>query len=53
LLCNFRYAETLVEIYRIPISEIIKIFQLVGNDYPSKVKMIWANKIDDYKITTD
>jgi len=40
-------------IYRIPISEIIKIFQLVGNDYPTKIKMSWDDKINDYKIETD
>lgn len=40
-------------IYRIPISEIIKIFRLVGNDYPTKVEMKWDEKIDDYRISTN
>jgi len=40
-------------IYRVPLSEIIKIFQLVGNDYPSSMHMTWDKVKDDYKIETD
>ncbi len=40
-------------IYRIPISEIIKIFQLVNNDYPSGIRMIWDSGSNDYKVKTE
>lgn len=40
-------------IYRIPISEIIKIFQLVGNDYLTEIRMTYDEKIDDYEIETN
>lgn len=40
-------------IYRIRVAEIIKIFQLVGKDYPSKISMTWNKKLDDYKIETN
>ena len=40
-------------IYRIPITEIIKIFQLVGKDYPREIKITWDKKSDDYKIETN
>ena len=39
-------------IYRIPIKEIINIFKLVGNDYPSSMTMKWDTTTDDYKIET-
>ena len=40
-------------IYRIPILEIIKIFELVGTDYPSKFNMTWSEEKGDYKLETD
>ena len=40
-------------IYRIPIDEIISIFKLVGNDYPSSFSMKWNEKIGDYDIQTN
>ncbi len=39
-------------IYRIPISEIISILNIVGNDYPSSVTMLWNEEIGDYDIVT-
>jgi len=40
-------------IYRIPLKEIINIYELVGNDYPSSMTMKWDKKTDDYKIETN
>lgn len=40
-------------IYRVPIEEIIKIFELVGNDYPSIAISTWNEKKSDYVIETD
>ncbi len=40
-------------IYRIPIEEIISIFVLVGNDYPSRVTMSWNEEVGDYDIQTN
>ena len=40
-------------IYRIPIEEIVSIFKVVGNDYPSSLSMRWNEKIDDYNIQTN
>ena len=40
-------------IYRIPIKEIINIFELVGNDYPASMSMTWDPKKDDYIIKTN
>lgn len=40
-------------IYRISIQEIIKIFELVGNDYPSSMRMTWNEKKGDYLVETD
>ena len=40
-------------IYRIPIEEIVSIFNLVGNDYPSSFSMEWNKKTGDYDIQTD
>ena len=40
-------------IYRIPISEMIKIFQQVGNDYHTEISMIWDKKTNDYKVDTN
>ncbi|HMG16164.1 MAG TPA: hypothetical protein VK590_11990 [Saprospiraceae bacterium] len=37
-------------IYHIPINEIIKIFQLVGKDYPSSYNLIWDNDMDDFRV---
>ncbi len=39
-------------IYRIPIKEIINIFELVANDYPSSMKMTWNEKKSDYIVET-
>lgn len=40
-------------IFRIPISEIKKIFHIVGNDDPTTLKMTYDHKKDDYVITAD
>lgn len=40
-------------IYRIPIKEIINIYELVGNDYPSSMTIKWDIEKDDYKIETN
>lgn len=40
-------------IYRIHIKEIISIFELVGNDYPSSMTMTWNEKASDYTIETN
>jgi len=40
-------------IYRIPIKEIINIFELVGNDYPSSMTMKLDENKNDYKIETN
>jgi hypothetical protein len=40
-------------IYRIPIEEIVSIFQLVGNDYPSSLSMTWNPEVDDYDVRTN
>lgn len=40
-------------IYRIPIQEIIKIFELVGKDYPSYMKATWSEEYGDYVIETN
>ncbi len=40
-------------IYRIPIEEIITIFKLVGNNYPSSLSMQWNEELGDYDIQTN
>lgn len=40
-------------IFRIPISEIVKILRLVGNDYPSKMKITWCGEKGDYRVETN
>ena len=40
-------------IYRIPIEEIISIFKLVGNDYPSSVSMQWNDEAGNYDVATN
>ena len=40
-------------IYRIPIEEIISIFKLVGNDYPSSFSMQWNEEAGDYDVATN
>jgi len=40
-------------IYRIPIEEIISIFTLVGNDYPSSFSMQWNEEAGDYDVATN
>jgi hypothetical protein len=40
-------------IYRIPVTEIIKILKLVGTDYPSSVVMTWSDECGDYVVETD
>lgn len=37
-------------IYRIPVQEIIQMLELVGNDYPSSVKMTWSKEHGDYFV---
>ena len=39
--------------YRIPIEEIISIFKLVGNDYPTSFGMKWNKNIGDYDVFTN
>jgi len=40
-------------IYRIPLKEIIKIFNIVGKDYPMQMEYKYSESKDDYIITTD
>jgi hypothetical protein len=40
-------------IYRIPIQEIIKIFKLVGTDYPSSMTMTCTEECGDYVVKTN
>lgn len=40
-------------IYKIPISEIIKILELAGNDYPKTVTMAYSESKGDYVVKTD
>ncbi len=40
-------------IYRIPIEEIISIFKLVGNNYPSSFSMYWNEEKGDYYVNTN
>lgn len=40
-------------IYRITVDEIIKIFELVGNDYPTEIRMTWNKEKDDYDVKTN
>lgn len=40
-------------IYRIPISEIISILLIAGNDYPSMIQMNYNPETSDYDIKTD
>lgn len=40
-------------IYRIPLTEIIKLLETAANDYPHEMKMIYCDKKEDYIITTN
>ncbi|MGR3309183.1 MAG: hypothetical protein ACUZ77_00260 [Candidatus Brocadiales bacterium] len=40
-------------IYRMPIEEIITIFKLVGNNYPSSYSAQWNEELGDYDIQTN
>jgi len=40
-------------IYRIPIEEIIKIFELVGKDYPTEMHYVWDESEGDYNISNN
>ncbi len=40
-------------VYKIPIEEIIKILNLVGNDYPHSISYTFSDKKKDYIITTN
>jgi hypothetical protein len=40
-------------IYRIPIEEIVSIFMLIGNDYPSSFSMQWNEEAGDYDVKTN
>lgn len=40
-------------IYRIPVLEIIKIFKLVGTDYPYSFAMTWSDECGDYVVETN
>ena len=40
-------------IYRMPIEQIIRIFELVGNDYPSSLSMRWNKEKGDYDSETN
>lgn len=39
-------------VYFIPITEIIKILELVGNDYPNTIRYIYNEEKEDYKVDT-
>ena len=40
-------------IYRIPVSELIQILELVGNDYPASVELVWDVSQGDYTVRTE
>lgn len=40
-------------VYRIPISEIIKILKMAGNDYPDIITMTYSKSKDDYVVKTN
>ena len=40
-------------IYKIPISEIIKILELAGSDYPKTVTMTYSELKGDYVVKTN
>lgn len=40
-------------VYRIPISEIIKILQVAGNDYPDTITMTYSESKGDYVVKTN
>lgn len=40
-------------IYRVPVKEIQKIFQLVGSDYSRRSSLVYDEGLGDYRITTD
>jgi len=39
-------------IYRISIPEIVRVLKVIGNNYPSEMRMIWNEEKKDYDITT-
>lgn len=40
-------------VYRIPLSEIINILEVAGNDYPEKITMSYCESKDDYVVETN
>ena len=40
-------------IYRIQMTEIISILEIAGNDYPTKISMIYSEDLGDYVIETN
>jgi hypothetical protein len=40
-------------IYRVPLSEIIKLLKTAANDYPTEMRMIYCNKKEDFIVETN
>jgi hypothetical protein len=40
-------------VYRIPLSEVIKILETAGNDYPDSISYIYSESKDDYDVKVD
>ena len=40
-------------VYRIPLEEIIKILETVGNDYPHEISMLYSESKGDYVVKTN
>jgi len=51
LLCSDYEAKK--AIYRVPVTEIQSILQLVGSDYVTKSQWVYDQALGDYQVTTD
>ncbi|MBN8521599.1 MAG: hypothetical protein J0L77_06875 [Alphaproteobacteria bacterium] len=40
-------------VYRIPLSEVIKLLETAANDYPHEIRMTYCDKKEDYIVTTN
>ncbi|MCG3180120.1 MAG: hypothetical protein BIFFINMI_02475 [Phycisphaerae bacterium] len=40
-------------IWRVPVAEIRRVFQLAAGDYPHSVQMVWNSKTTDYDVVTN
>ncbi|MBP7381874.1 hypothetical protein KBA39_05690 [Myxococcota bacterium] len=37
-------------LYQIPVDEIVRVFEIVGNDYPNQREATWDSKLGDYVV---